>query len=136
MEPETRPMGHKARPSYVVRLLLAGAVLYFAYDLSRGDRGPVDWVVLSAIGGAILWNGVQASRRLIGFGGGQALWHLLRTVLFWILGAMNTALIRPEDVGSWKNLAGWAFLVLAGIDSIFVAKKERAAIAAEAATAA
>lgn len=38
---------------------------------------------------------------------------------------MNTVLIRPEDVGSWKNYIGYALLIIALFDivSIFIQLK-------------
>ena len=35
---------------------------------------------------------------------------LLTTV---IVGLMNTVFIRPEDLGTWKNCVGYAFLLIA-----------------------
>ena len=29
-----------------------------------------------------------------------------------IVGLFNTLLLKPEDVGTWKNYAGYAFLVI------------------------
>ena len=49
-------------------------------------------------------------------------WTILRTALFFIIGLMNTVLIRPEDVGSWKNYLGYFFLLLAVVDSFFLIK--------------
>ncbi len=114
--------------SYLVNGVLACAVLYFAQSLSRSGRGPIDWVVLGLIGLAILWNLFRLGQRLYGKGGGKDLWHLLRTILFWIIGLGNTVWVRLEDVGSWRNFAGWAFLVLAGLDTILLYRKERASI--------
>lgn len=112
--------------SYLVLAALGCGVLFFAYDLSRGDRGPVDWVVLGLVSGAILWNLIQLGRRLHRGGGGKDLWHLQRTLLFWVIGWLNTALVRPADVGSWKNVLGWVFLGLAAMDSFLLYRKERA----------
>lgn len=52
-------------------------------------------------------------------------WQILRTFLFIIIGTMNTVLIRPEDVGSWKNYIGYALLIIALFDivSIFIQLK-------------
>lgn len=112
--------------SYGVNGLLAGAVLYFAFYLSRSGRGVVDWVVIALIGLAVLWNLFRLGQRLYRSGGGKDLWHLQRTVLFWILGLLNTALIRPDEVGSWKNVLGWTFVVLAFIDTVLLTRKEQA----------
>jgi len=104
---------------------LAGAVFYFAWDLSRGDRGMIDWIVLGFIGAALLYNLVMLGRLLYAAGGAAALWHLQRTLLFWIVGLFNTLLLRPEDSGSWKNILGWLFIALAVADSIALHLKER-----------
>ena len=49
-------------------------------------------------------------------------WAILRTALTLIIGLMNTVLIRPEDVGSWKNYLGYFFLLLAVVNSFFLIK--------------
>lgn len=110
---------------YSTYCALAGAVLYFAWDLSRGDRGPIDWAVLGLAGSALLYNLFMLGRRLYAAGGGKALWHLQRTLLFWIIGLFNTLLLRPEDAGSWKQIIGWLCLALAAADSIGLHLKER-----------
>jgi len=115
--------------SHLVLAALASGVLYYAYTLSRGDRGVVDYVVLSLVVLAILWNLFKLGQRLYRHGGGRDLWHMQRTVLFWVIGLLNTLLARPQDVGSWKYVVGWVFLVLAAADSVFVYRKEQAAVA-------
>lgn len=105
---------------------LACAAFYFAYSLGSSGRGVIDWTVLGLLGLAVLWNLGRLGQRLYGHGGGKDLWHLLRTLLFWILGLFNTALIRPEDVGSWKYFLGWALLALAALDTVLLYRKERA----------
>ncbi len=40
-----------------------------------------------------------------------------------IIGLMNTVLIRPEDVGSWKNYLGYLFLLIAVVNSFFLVRK-------------
>jgi hypothetical protein len=102
--------------------------MYYVLDLSQSGRTAIDWAVIGLVSAAILWNLVQLGRRLHRAGGGKAVWHLQRTVLFWIIGLLNTALLRPADVGSWKNWAGWAFLLLATLDSIALFLKERQSI--------
>ena len=47
-------------------------------------------------------------------------WAIPRTILFWVIGIMNTILIRPEDTGTWKNYLGYGILLLAVIDTIFL----------------
>lgn len=116
----------KRSGSYVVRGILAAGVLYYALRLSAGDRGLVDGIVLGVISLAIAWNVLMLSRRLRSAGGGRDVWHVQRTVLFWILGAMNAVFPRPEDVGSWKYWIGWVVLVVALIDSVLLYRKERA----------
>lgn len=118
------PEDTKKRGSYGVNGLLASGVLYYALKLSEGDRGTVDYVVIGLVVAAILWNVVQLSRRLHSSGGARDVWHVQRTVLFWIVGVFNTAMLRPEDVGSWKNWVGWAFLAIAAIDTVALLRKE------------
>jgi len=114
----------KKRPLYVVNALLASGVLCFALDRSRGDRGPVDWTVLSLIGLAILWNLLQLTRRLHRARGMGGAWRVPRTLLFWGIGLMNTPVLRPETLGGWRPWVGGAFLVLAGLDTAWVARDE------------
>ena len=40
-----------------------------------------------------------------------------------IVGLMNTVFIRTEDIGSWKNYAGYLFLIIAVIDTFILVKK-------------
>ena len=123
MEPMKKPR------SYVALAVLASCVLYFAFSLSSSGRHLIDWIVLSLISLAILWNLTQVGRRLYRTGGSKDLWHLMRTLLLWILGLGDTVFIRPEDAGSWKYIAGWVFLVLAVVDTVLLAMKEHAAAA-------
>ena len=44
----------------------------------------------------------------------------LRLATFTAIGIMNTILIRPEDIGTWKNYLGYGLLFLAVIDAIFL----------------
>jgi hypothetical protein len=46
-------------------------------------------------------------------------WSIIRTATFILIGLMNTVLIRPEDIGSWKNYAGHFFLLMAVVDVYF-----------------
>ena len=46
------------------------------------------------------------------------IWSIQRTILFWIVGLFNTALLRPEDVGGWKNWVGWFIIGFAVADTI------------------
>ena len=50
-------------------------------------------------------------------------WTIIRTVMFYIIGLMNTVLIRTEDIGTWKNYAGYLFLLVAAVDTFFLIKK-------------
>lgn len=49
-------------------------------------------------------------------------WGILRTALFIIVGLFNTVLIRPEDIGTWKNYLGYALLLIGIIDAFFLIK--------------
>lgn len=44
-------------------------------------------------------------------------WPFIRTMLFLIVGLMNTAWARPEDLGTWKNYLGYLFLLLFVVDA-------------------
>jgi hypothetical protein len=52
-------------------------------------------------------------------------WPILRTLTFLIVGLMNTLLIRPEDLGTWKNYLGFLFLALVLFDLIMYFVKKR-----------
>ena len=117
--------------SYLVNALLACGVMYWVLDLSRSGRGAIDWTVISLVTLAILWNLFQLGRRLHQSGGGKAVWHLTRTLMFWIIGLFNTTLIRPEEVGTWKNYLGWALLVVAAFDTVALYRKERSLTTSE-----
>ena len=49
-------------------------------------------------------------------------WTIIRTIGFIIVGLFNTVFIKPEDVGTWKNYVGYAFLELAVLDIFFLIK--------------
>ena len=120
---------NKKPKSYLALLLLSCAVLYFALDLSKEDRGTVDYVVLLLISGAIMYNVIRLARRLFAAGGLKDVWHLIRTMGFWAIGLLNTALARSSDVGSWKYWLGWGVLGLAVYDTYAIFRKERSAMA-------
>jgi len=48
----------------------------------------------------------------------KLIWSIFRTIGFVLVGLMNTLFLRVEDVGSWKNYVGYAFLIIAAIDII------------------
>ena len=73
------------------------------------------------------WNVLQISRKLHRVEGRAGVWHVQRTVLFWIIGIFNTAMVRPGDVGSWKNWLGWLLVALAAMDTVLLFRRERAA---------
>lgn len=123
----------KRRFLYSVRAVLAGGALYFALDLSRGDRGAVDYVVVGLVMAAVAWNLIRLGQRLHEARGGKGLWDEQRTVLFWIIGLLNTVAIRPEEAGTWKNWLGWAILALAVADTVRLTLVEREILAETAA---
>lgn len=114
--------------SNLARAVLSGAVLFYVAELSLGDRNVIDWSVIALVGGAVLWNLLHLGRRLRRVGGRKGVWHMLRMVLFWVIGLMNTAFLRPEDVDGWRNWVGWAFVVIAALDTVALAFKERKAL--------
>ncbi|QDU65663.1 hypothetical protein [Engelhardtia mirabilis] len=118
--------------SYVANSAIASVVLAYALRLSVGDRGPVDWAVISIAGSAVLWNLVRAGLRLRLLGGGKAQWHLGRTVLFWIIGLFNTAFLLPEQADSFRPWVGWLLVAVATFDTIaLIAKEARLVVARE-----
>ncbi len=114
--------------SPLVRALLATGVLYFVLDLSAGDRAVVDWVVIAVVAAAIVVNLVQLVRLMYPSRGAGSVWHVLRTVLFWIIGLSNTLWVRPGDAGTWRNWLGWVILALALTDTVVLLRKEKALI--------
>lgn len=50
-------------------------------------------------------------------------WAISRILLFIIVGLFNTVLIKTEDVGTWKNYLGYAFLLIALIEIFFLIKQ-------------
>ena len=93
-------MTKSRRQSHVVLALLAGAVLYWVLHLSAGGRGPVDWTVIGLVSLAVTWNVLQLSRRL-SVQGAAAVWHVLRTLLFWLVGLLG--ILTPW---AWRQLGG------------------------------
>lgn len=119
-----------SRASYVANGCLAGAVLYFALHLSSSGRTAVDYIVIVLIVSAIAWNLFRLSQRLYRSNGSKEVWHVLRTVLFWIIGLGNTVFVKTVDAGTWRNWLGWIMLGLAVADTIALFFKERAVMRA------
>lgn len=44
-------------------------------------------------------------------------WPYWRTLLFFAIAVMNTILIAPENVGTWRHYLGYFFWLLATIDT-------------------
>jgi len=116
----------KKRSSNVINACLASAVLYFVLDLSSSGRTWVDFTVIGLVIVAIGWNVLQLGRKLYAAAGVAGMWHVQRTVLFWIIGLFNTVLIRPEEVGSWRTWIGWVLMLVAAGDTASLFLKERA----------
>ncbi|NVK50817.1 MAG: hypothetical protein HWE09_13690 [Cyclobacteriaceae bacterium] len=51
-------------------------------------------------------------------------WNVIRTMLFLIIGLMNTVFVKPEDVGTWKNYLGYGLLILALVDAFFLIRSK------------
>ncbi len=115
-------------PAFSVRAAIGVGVLYYATRLSAGDRGAVDWVVLSLASAWVLWSLARLARVLAVERGPAGGWWVLRTAGFWIIGWLNTGLIRPEDRGTWKHTLGFVVLALAALDSLALVIAERRAL--------
>jgi hypothetical protein len=50
---------------------------------------------------------------------GNIVWTVIRAFTFWLVGLMNTAFIKAQDIGTWKNYVGYILLFLALVDTIF-----------------
>ena len=116
----------KRTPSHALNAVLAGGVLYYALHLSRGDRGMVDFVVIGLVCAAIAWNVVRLGLRLNQAGGGKALWHLGRTLLFWAIAIVAFVRAGPEAVAWLVPLEGWLFAAIAAADTVALYLRERA----------
>lgn len=110
--------------SYTVRAALASVVLFYAIRLSAFGRTWIDYVVLTLIVLAILWNLAQLARRFLQNGRPADVWHVLRTVLFWVIGVTST-MLRPESLQSTKGLIGALMLGLAALETVWIHRKER-----------
>ncbi|MGD2068174.1 MAG: hypothetical protein PVI57_05770 [Gemmatimonadota bacterium] len=117
--------------SYVANGVLAAtaAGLWWTYGPGRPEPGVIVWSVVGALGAALLWNLVRLGQRLHGAGGEKAVWHETRTVLFWVLGLMNTVWARPGEERSWHWWVGVVLLVLAAVDTVALAVHERRIVA-------
>jgi hypothetical protein len=46
----------------------------------------------------------------------KVVWRLMRSLLFLVIGLMNTVFISSELIGSFEYYIGYALLLLAGMD--------------------
>jgi hypothetical protein len=53
----------------------------------------------------------------------KIIWHNTRTATFYIVGFLNTILIRPEHIGTWRHFLGIFLLVLAVVETIVILRK-------------
>jgi hypothetical protein len=51
-------------------------------------------------------------------------WPPIRTLLFIVLGLINTVFIKPEDLGSFKNYLGYGLLIMGLIDAFFLIRSK------------
>ncbi|KAA3605522.1 MAG: hypothetical protein DWQ01_19585 [Planctomycetota bacterium] len=125
----------QSRPkSLVARSFLAGVLALLAFRLSQGDRGWFDFLILSILGATLLCNLIQLGRNLYTHGRGKAVWQLQRTLLYWLVGLVNTIFLPEEHGTIWRLGLGWAFLALATLDSVALYQKERRLLAAHCST--
>ena len=117
----------KKSDSYLVNTALACGILYYVVDLSAIGRTFVDWTVIVVVGGAIAWNIVRLALRLLEARSGRDVWHLIRTLSFWLVGLANTAWVSAESSGTWVSWAGWLFLFAAVVDSVLLYQLEQRA---------
>ena len=103
---------------YTAYVAIACGALYYAQRLSQPGRTVIDWIVMGLIAVAIVWNMVQLNRKLYAAEGRKALWHIQRTACFWLVGLLNTLMLKPEDLNTWKHGLGWLFILAAIADSI------------------
>ncbi len=111
--------------SYTLVAGAASVALGYALHLSAGDRGPVDWIVIGAVSGTILWSLWRLGRRLARAGGGRAVNHLFRVLTWWIVGLMNTVGARAGAGGTWRWWVGIALLATAVVDTVALHRRER-----------
>ncbi|MCP5024359.1 MAG: hypothetical protein GY930_21640 [bacterium] len=115
--------------SYAVSSVIASVALFYAIRLSALGRTAIDWVVMGLVICALLYSLAQLTRRLYRAGGNKDAWHVQRTVLLWIVGLFYTALLRPENIDSWRSWVGWLYLVAAAVGTVTLFIEERAAVA-------
>ncbi len=115
----------KRSGSYVINTVIASVVLSYAVRLSASGRTAIDWIVMALVVCVMLYNLAQLTRSLYRSGGAKDAWHLQRTALFWVVGLLNTLLLRPEHVGGWRQWVGVLFLVAAMGDTVALFVKER-----------
>ena len=51
---------------------------------------------------------------------GNIIWTLIRTLSLWLVGLMNTLFIKQSNIGSWIQYLGYAILVIALIDTLYI----------------
>jgi hypothetical protein len=51
------------------------------------------------------------------------IWTYLRSATFYIVGFMNTFLIRPEHLWTWRHFFGIFFLILAIVETIYILRR-------------
>jgi len=109
--------------SYTALAMLCGCALLYASTMARSSVTPIDIAVIVFLCAALLWNLFQLGRRLARPGQLRDVWHLVRTVGFWVIGLLDTwgRLDRPA---SWQQIIAWAILVIAAIDTFLIARKE------------
>ena len=52
-------------------------------------------------------------------------WRLIRTVGFYLVGLMNTLLIRDKDIGTFKNYLGYVLIIVAIFDTYRIIRAAR-----------
>ena len=52
-------------------------------------------------------------------------WRLIRTVGFYLVGFMNTLLIRDKDIGTFKNYLGYVLIIVAIFDTYRIIRAAR-----------
>ena len=47
-------------------------------------------------------------------------WSISTIICLIIVGLMNTVFLKPEDIGTWKNYIGYAFLIGAVLNIVYL----------------